>query len=63
MKEKRDSKYFGNYDTKKSHLDTSAEIEQKKKIKKYYDDFKMMLSSQDKTVKFARWIKDQLSKK
>jgi predicted nucleic acid-binding Zn finger protein len=63
MQKKRDSKYFGKYDTKKSHLDTAAEIEQKKKIKIYYDDFKQMLSYQDKVVKFAKWIKDELSKK
>lgn len=63
MKKKRDSKYFGKYDTKKSDLETTVELNQKKKIKKYYDDFKNMLSYQDKTVKFARWIKDELSKK
>lgn len=53
---KRDSDYFGKYEINEN-IDTSS----KQKLKKYYDEFKMILADKKKTKLLALSIKKLLT--
>lgn len=57
MKQKH-SKYFGKYEI----LD-DLDLKSKQKLKKFYDDFKILLANEKKTKLLAKYIKKLLSEK